>query len=681
MAEESEQDIIHRFAQFVLNRKTQNIREELHEYLISIALLENKDGLNSKEISNEIEVKMGLSKFPEVIITESLERLLSKDKIRQKKLHDGTTKYILLDDESITLEKYSAQYNNVLNNIFEDLFSKIEKSYRIISKKDKQKIRYIFIVSFGHLLDKFGRNIASIFYKGKIEDIALPHIQHLEKTLYKKLNDIILDKNLIKVIITKILTLTSNPSKDFSRFLFAISQSYYLIELLNLDPKCQRFMKARLSSKKLYLDTNILIDLFFGEEKYKKITKTELDLSRNLGFNLFVSNRTVIEFKNWLREKKKYSSVLEQITGKRFGKTKDILEDGVIKDFLLKKQKQPSLTWDGFTAKYDNVELLLKEKFKIEIDTNFKEEIKDDKNVIENLIPIVQYCGFDKSNYVAEHDASHIIFIQKQRDRKKSDVLGPNFWFITHDSTLQMVEQEFHPALIPSTILGCQWVQMISPFLAPDISTKDNAVVFGRIFSSALTSSKILREDQWIKIQGPWLDADELSSDLIERIVGDKFVRNVLEKPPDQIKTSEIPDAISKSSIKQIRIEIRDKKRIEETYSQQIKKINSELEEQKNKINQQEGRINQQEQKIDNIKESVGLNISDLKKDKRISVLVAALLIVFSILVDFAIYHFLPLFWDKYNGIIFTLQVALILVPLGLQEFIKRQIKKLEQVK
>jgi hypothetical protein len=81
--------------------------------------------------------------------------------------------------------------------------------------------------------------------------------------------------------------------------------------------------------------------------------------------------------------------------------------------------------------------------------------------------------------------------------------LGPNSWFLTNDSTLQKVEKEYHPKSIPSTIFGPYWIQMIAPFLSPDISSQDSSVVFATVFGMSLTSSHIINEEIWLKIQGP----------------------------------------------------------------------------------------------------------------------------------------------------------------------------------
>lgn len=55
-------------AQFVLNRNTENIREELHNYLVELALFKAPEGVSRTEIKNIIEENFDFSKFPSSIV-------------------------------------------------------------------------------------------------------------------------------------------------------------------------------------------------------------------------------------------------------------------------------------------------------------------------------------------------------------------------------------------------------------------------------------------------------------------------------------------------------------------------------------------------------------------------------------------------------------------------------------
>ncbi len=542
MVEETNLEIINRLAQFVLNRQTDDIRNELQEYLVSMSLLASKEGFIKEEITSYLKTKLGVADFPEKVVDGALERLEAKSEIYKEKLSEGNFKYFLEHKIEKKLAGYSTEYNTILDNIFDKLFSEIEKKCRLLTETEKKQLRYTILLSFGNILKIFGAEVASIFYVGKLSKIESIKFQDFENDLNKRLEKFIVEKLIRDCIIEFIQKLFKNPTMDFSKFLFAISQGYYLIEILNFDPESQKLIKTKLSKKTIYLDTNVVIKLLFGEEKdKKKITKKELDLIKNLNFSIMITKRTLDEFNSWMKEKKKIGLQIQKISISRFQKSEKFLEEGTLKDFFLKKQKQPSLTWDGFLARYEKIEDILREEFRISVDNTFNEKLKGEEKNVQLLIPIVQHYVYFKSDTVAEHDASNIIFIKKNREGKKIDALGPNCWFLTHDSSLQKVENEYDPETIPSTIYASTFIQMISPFLAPDVSNQDAAVVFARVFGSSIISTHIVNEESWLKIQGPWLDTEGMSSELIEEIIGSTYVRDLLRKKKvDEIEPDEI---------------------------------------------------------------------------------------------------------------------------------------------
>lgn len=674
MVEERELEIINRLAQFVINRTTDDIRSELQEYLISIAILESNGSSTLEEICKYLEDNLGAKEFPKIIVSDGLNRLLDKGQINRIAENNGIEKFQLSNSIEKKFTGFNIEYNSTMDRIFDNLYNKVEKKCRQLNEDEKKQIKFFILLSLGYLLETFGAEVASILYKGKLKDIEFTKFRKFEKNLTDRLNKFIGEQSIIICIIEHIRILFKKPTIDFSRFLFAVSQAYYLIQILNLDPKGQRLIKSRLSDKTLYLDTNVLINLIFEGGKNKKQTMNKaLDLARYLNYNICVTNRTIDEFLRWIEEKRRLSKLVEKIETSRFEKSKNILEDGALKKYLLKKQKQPSLSWEGFLAKYVKIEDILKENYGISIDNSFNDIIKGEEQNVSQLIPIVQYCYFsNKSDTVAEHDASHIIFIQKVRTETKQDILGPNCWFLTNDSSLQSVEREYHPKVIPSAILSAYWIHMISPFLSPDISNQESSVVFARIFGSSLTTGHIINENIWLKIQGSWLDTEGLSLDMVEDVIGTKYIQGLLKKKVDEVKPEEFDIAIDKALIsgfkkqkEQKEVLVKEKNQLFKQHTEEIHELKEQLETQNNEI-----------KKIKVLQKTQRVNT---KKEKKIAKLAFLLFIFIFATVDLLIYSISLPIWLLVYQILIPTEIVILMVTFGIYEWLKRQIKTLDE--
>ena len=73
-------------------------------------------------------------------------------------------------------------------------------------------------------------------------------------------------------------------------------------ELLKLDPESGEKIKNLFITRKLFLDTNVLIALFFEKDKYHDLIPDVISLSIALGCSLLVTNQTVIEFQGQIEK-------------------------------------------------------------------------------------------------------------------------------------------------------------------------------------------------------------------------------------------------------------------------------------------------------------------------------------------------------------------------------------------
>ena len=341
--------------------------------------------------------------------------------------------------------------------------------------------------------------------------------------------------------------------------MYSLAQSYFFVQVLHLDPECQQLTAESLKRKKVYLDTNVLYHSLTGTDKRFKAVDHALKLTTTLGITTVLSARTKEEFTDLLESRKRAFGKGPKIPDKRFKKISTNLEDGLLKDFLKKKAGNPNLTFERYADRLEEIETVLKNRYSTVSDES------DYKDVLENpdmptLKDIViregMMFGLQKSDKVAEHDAFHILLIQKLRSKSKGDILGPDFWFLTHDRSLLYVEKQYGKYKgFPSSIFVDNWVQLISPLLSPK-QTKDARDAYLGLFASRLPMlSGAIDEEVFAAFQGKWIDDEDLSAKDIARIMGNRYIKDIYEMTKETEKP--ISDEDKEKMVKPIIAEIR----------------------------------------------------------------------------------------------------------------------------
>jgi len=251
----------------------------------------------------------------------------------------------------------------------------------------------------------------------------------------------------------------------------------------------------------------------------------------------------------------------------RFEKLQNKLKDGFLKDFLIKKKKNPNLTFDRYVDRLEEIEAVLKNRFSAIYDNMEYREILKNPDLTQLKKIVVDEgvrFGLFKTSPVAEHDAFHILLVQELRKIDRGDILGPNYWFITHDRSLQFVEEKFGKyAKFPSSIFVDNWVQLISPLLAPE-QTKDARDTYASLFASRLPMlTKTIDGAVFLAYQGKWMDDEDLKSNDVARVIGNRYVKDYYEKAKEAKKrlTKEERDMIIQPTIQEVKSE---KKQMEE---------------------------------------------------------------------------------------------------------------------
>lgn len=527
-----------KLSQFVLNRATENIRDELYEYLIMVALYDTGKELTKEEIISSIRKDLDIKQLPAIVIDPALKRLVEKRDIEciqsQEKL-----KYFLSQTKKEKLSRMVQEYETMFTAVTDKLIMLIEKQHESLTSVEKAPIIQNFQMLLGTIFSINGFECANAIV-GKTmkmtEAMRLVDISTLIGHILEGAKG-----KLFKIQKEVFMDYLYAPDENLRAYLYSLAQSYYLIEILNLDPECQILKKESLSKKTAYLDTNMIVGLV-GGGKQSRVVEDLIKLSLDLGIKVKFTERTKKEFIEHLEYIKTRYGKKGQIPSKRYEKIKGILEDGFLKGYLERRKTNPGLTYEGYFARLTEIEALLGHKYPIELDKSPYEEIKQHKDMEKVKAMVEKYsvrysegtiCDI-KPDIVAEHDAYHILLMQELRKRERSDVLGPSCWFITYDKSLYYVDKDLtrqEPDRIPSSIYTDEWIQMISPLLSPEVSNKKAREVFTSLFASRIpVLTKAVKEEDFMDLQGSWMDDEDLGPEELARIIGNHYVKQHLER-------------------------------------------------------------------------------------------------------------------------------------------------------
>jgi hypothetical protein len=611
--------------QFVLNRKSENVRNDLYDFLVLRALSDHTQdggtGLSSLQIRELLEKDFKISKCPVIHLESALARLHLNNEISMKK----NETYTLFSEKRKRIEEDARKYHELSLTVSSQLKERIAKRAPELTEMQLSSVVDNIFKLLGSVLAHYGVLSAKVLGGdgGMVKTLKnYPGFQEM----YHRLVSPSLPQKWKKEVEAEFSDFFFNPSPELSRFFFAMAQSYVLIEVLNVDPELKQIEHATWSSKRIYLDTNIVLDILFRGDPAHKWAMTVIDATKELGAKMFVSQRTKAEVDKWLHDRKsatrKYLAsppALQQALAEQF-------KIDVYYSSFKAEEEESGQGIEGFTIKYDNYLDILSNKFGIKLDPRAF-DVKDDVPPYSNLMRVVKNITPGKSGNVAEHDASSIIAIHEMRKSESFDEAGPSAWFLTSDASLYYVEmQNFGTDIIPASITIDAWLQLISPFVSPTALSSDAATAFTQLLGTSLVTANVFPRGIG-DLLSVFMDDKEFSAEQFRRIIGDVHVRNSLSKlkrgletGEDESKLAEYARPMVEGIKKELKAEYDEKlNSLQKSYGGEISKALLELEEERKSASTERGKhaseIAKIKTEVDNLGETL---VKERKQRKKI---------------------------------------------------------------
>jgi len=404
--------------------------------------------------------------FEEAEIISSAKRLHRKEMIEYKEVSGHANPLIRISPETATqIQSNIEQMQALENDVIQQWKGQLIHRYAEYSKMDT------IVEQIAENLKLF---VSKMFIKHGIECVSIlyPEIEADKKFLAAASNCIIdtlptIDPYGDVIIRQEIPRFFIDADPKRKKYIISLLNSSFFLCLVQVDEKCSHLLRSITGGQKLYLDNNILYSLvgLHGPDMMKSVHNM-LDMARRLGYELYVTTKTIDEFRNSLnwrlrevREMPLLPADLARIA------IENMAENNFVTTYW-SEFVETGKSIEDFVAEKSNIEEILK-GLKISVTDEFRDEIEKSAEFVDEQSILRKVAHPGTSEHIIEHDAFHRIFIRKKRKGDKYRFHEAGSWFLTNDSKLPVYDKVARKGKeCLSFCITCeQWVQVNRPLL------------------------------------------------------------------------------------------------------------------------------------------------------------------------------------------------------------------------
>lgn len=340
-----------------------------------------------------------------------------------------------------------------------------------------------------------------------------------------------------------------NPTNNQRSYLANLMTTAYLMAVFTIDPGAHEVVKKLTRGQVIYLDTNVVYDLLnlSGPKKFLSIRRI-LELTRNLGYEIYVTPWTVSEMKESVRKARDEIAkvalppkALADLAAEACG------DDGFLTAYW-RKYKETGVRPQDFFDFHEQIEGLLEEAgIRISSEGCIAVD-RDERGLADRSSLLASIPGGEiKPTLVLEHDVKHRMLIERLRGDSSRRFSNAGYWFLTDDSVLMRFARS-HRANhreIPFAVSLSSWthiVRALSPrtddYEQTMVDLLDTSAVMPRGVVSSATVSEVLGRVEML--------AKDSTQEIATRMLLDRAVMAQVEK-----RTGKSRDRFVKSAIKE----------------------------------------------------------------------------------------------------------------------------------
>jgi len=374
------------------------------------------------------------------------------------------------------LKKKNSETRSFEDRIFSDWITLLSAKYPDLSDEDKKFLIADLQLYLNKIFLRHGAECTVLIYpeENKLNALIKQYSQeNIDKLLPER------TETIKKIRIIEFPLFLRHIDSEKKIYFAGILDGTFVYNLIQIDPQTQKLVRDNLKNYTLYLDTNILYSLFdLHDSRRTTTTEKTINLARNFGIKMIVSQRTVEEMKKSIAGKKDALLASMPIRRELAEIGAEISED---EDFITaywRAYYKTGVSKEDFIEKLDHVAELLKSKnIPVVKGLDFTSEvIEKEKDALNSAI-----APKKKMESVAEHDAYHCLLIKELRKEAESRQDPEKYWFLSLDNLLLIYDVQTRAQReTPFVLLPHQLLQILRPFCQ---RTNDYDATFIELFS------------------------------------------------------------------------------------------------------------------------------------------------------------------------------------------------------
>lgn len=409
--------------------------------------------------------------YEDAEIDASAERLSKTNKVTfiKRKTDQEKPRYQILESTAETIRENIDNLKTVEEKSIESWRNLLLKKYKEYSEITE---------NIDLIVDALYDFISKMFIRHGVECVALiyPDDEKTGQWLSEIKGSILEELPRINPFTDSILKLEipnffRNPGPGRQQYISSIFNSSFFWHLSQVDHSCSRLLREVTSGQRLYLDNNIIYNLVgLDGPNYLKSAHSLLRLANELGYEIWVTTKTIDEFHNsllWqIEELQKPFPLPKELA--RIG-TESLGEDNLITTYW-NEYLESSTSLEDFYAEKSNLDQIIT-GLQIQTTDAFREEIENSAEFNNECGVLRSVAGY-ANEHIIEHDAFHRVFINRVRMGPRNHFSEAIAWFLTNDSKLPVFDRVARKGQhhLPFCITSSQWIQVNRPLLA---RTKD----------------------------------------------------------------------------------------------------------------------------------------------------------------------------------------------------------------
>lgn len=275
----------------VRSSEGQDVREAAATEVV-LGCIYGEDGRHSRsreDLFDDLESAFG----DRYCLSETLVDTIISELGKRRRIEETDDGFRLADEEITRMEAKVAQAYEEDRAFYGLLLRGAAALQRGLTATQQQAVRMAVSKGVGHVFERGGMDLAGAVV-ARDQSVILndyPEINLIARQVTSHL-----DPELQEVALQVLRRLFADPTEFEAQYLYGIAESYLVYASFNLDPNARILELESVRKNVLFIDTDIIVQVFTGDKRLQDLYRKMLKATQNLGVTMYTLPQMVDEY-------------------------------------------------------------------------------------------------------------------------------------------------------------------------------------------------------------------------------------------------------------------------------------------------------------------------------------------------------------------------------------------------